>query len=198
MGCRRCGKNRKLRATTQLCSPCQAWVNWQTRPPSPCSRCGKLEPPFVVKTGLCKSCYHVLRRNPDASRHGSETHRQRLSEAQAAGPNRREKSGKWNGGRFVDGGGYVRVLPPDDYQGPRIHGGRYVYEHRLVAERLLGRLLKPGEVVHHKNHDRSDNREENLQVLASVSEHRRVHVAEARSLGPSRSAANAEPPTPDR
>jgi hypothetical protein len=31
-------------------------------------------------------------------------------------------------------------------------------------------------VVHHINHDKADNRVENLMVLASVSEHRRLHA----------------------
>lgn len=47
--------------------------------------------------------------------------------------------------------------------------------HRHVAERKLGRALKPREVVHHKNRDKQDNRRSNLRVFKSQKEHDKTH-----------------------
>ncbi len=49
-------------------------------------------------------------------------------------------------------------------------------EHRVVAEKMLGRKLLPGEVVHHINGNRRDNRPENLMVFQSQGEHARWHA----------------------
>lgn len=70
-------------------------------------------------------------------------------------------SHKWKGGRYVNSSGYVEVYSPDH---PAAQKG-YVREHRLVVEKRLGRYLLSTEHVHHKNHIKTDNRDENLEVM---------------------------------
>lgn len=53
-------------------------------------------------------------------------------------------------------------------------GDRYVYEHRFVIEQSLGRKLQRGEIVHHINENKKDNRLENLELM-TLAEHNRKH-----------------------
>ena len=49
------------------------------------------------------------------------------------------------------------------------------HEHRVVAEKKLGRPLKKGEIVHHIDGDFRNNDPDNLLILPSQSEHCRIH-----------------------
>jgi hypothetical protein len=53
-------------------------------------------------------------------------------------------------------------------------GKRYL-AHRAVAEWHLGRPLKPHEVVHHRDENRTDDHPDNLMVMPSQSAHMVLH-----------------------
>mgnify|MGYP003941101445 CR=1 FL=1 len=76
--------------------------------------------------------------------------------------------------------GYRLIFCPDHPNAWKSVLAGYVYEHRLVAERKIGRLLRPDEHVHHINESRSDNHPDNLQVLSN-SEHARLHALKRQS-----------------
>jgi hypothetical protein len=65
-------------------------------------------------------------------------------------------------------GGYERVSDKD---------GRRTLTHTLVAQHVLGRALAAGELAHHGNHVKTDNRPENLQVMAQ-GEHHALHASQ--------------------
>lgn len=68
----------------------------------------------------------------------------------------------WKGGaREIDKDGYVRVYKPSHPW----QRGRMIAEHVLVVECWLGRRLRKGECIHHKNGIRTDNRIENLEIM---------------------------------
>ena len=48
----------------------------------------------------------------------------------------------------------------------------YVIEHRLIVARALGRCLLRREVVHHINHDATDNRLKNLELFFDNKAHK--------------------------
>ena len=73
------------------------------------------------------------------------------------------------------------IPAPRGYSGKTYIRGLYVYEHRYLMEKKLGRLLLPGEVVHHINGDRLDNLIENLVVIAKI-QHDIHHNGQRRSV----------------
>jgi hypothetical protein len=70
--------------------------------------------------------------------------------------------------------GYILAYVPKH---PHAHKDGYVMMHTVIMERHIGRYLNDNEVVHHINHDKTDNRIENL-MLMDKKEHMSMHMKE--------------------
>lgn len=70
----------------------------------------------------------------------------------------------WRGGRSIASNGYVLIRVGAEHHLADVRG--YAYEHRVVAEMLIGRELLPKE---------QDNRPENLEVCTNLPQHRTKH-----------------------
>jgi HNH endonuclease len=88
----------------------------------------------------------------------------------------------WKGGlaRRVDG--RIGVYSPGHPHAELVGKGKtpYVFRYRLVIEDKIGRHLKKGEVVHHRDEDPTHDADDNLELLPSQREHARIHADKQR------------------
>jgi len=68
----------------------------------------------------------------------------------------------WKGGRNKTSTGYIEIYQPDHH---RANKRGYVYEHVMVWEKHNGRKLRKGEIVHHLNGIKTDNKPLNLLAM---------------------------------
>lgn len=87
---------------------------------------------------------------------------------------------KYHKGYILTHNGYKMLSAPDH---PYCDSKGYVREHRLVMEKAIGRYLRPDEVVHHINHDKTDNRIENLEIT-DLPTHTKEHHLGKTGRGP--------------
>ena len=77
----------------------------------------------------------------------------------------------WSIEKKVSSGKYIYAVV---YNHPNSIKHNYVYEHRIVMENYLNRILEKDEIIHHINGNGKDNRIENLE-LCLVEVHSRFH-----------------------
>jgi len=84
-------------------------------------------------------------------------------------PKKGSKNGNWKGGILTQQKGYIYILSKDH---PNVDKKGYYPKQNLVMEKHLGRYLKKGEVVHHLDGDKKNNRLENLRLMKDNGAHR--------------------------
>lgn len=114
------------------------------------------------RTGLSESTVRRNIRRAGLNLSFTEAHQRRFERYNAT----KKKQVRYNGG-------YRRILMRGHPSARRSDG--MVNEHWVVAERMMGRYLKDGEMVHHMNYERNDNSEHNLCVLSSNRDHMLMH-----------------------
>ena len=83
----------------------------------------------------------------------------------------KENNIKWNGGRSKSCK-YIKILVENH---PYSHSDGYVFEHRLVMEKHLGRYLDPKEIIHHIDMNEHNNNINNLILFENNLKHMRHH-----------------------
>lgn len=134
--CQTCGKTfRPWKQGQTFCSRECYRTRGKTRTARACERCGQM---FQPKTDGSRFCGRACANAVTAANRPSTK------------------------GYTVDPKGYILLRRPGH---PMASAEGYVMEHRLVMAEHLGRMLSPGEVVHHKNGIKDDNRIANLELL---------------------------------
>ena len=75
--------------------------------------------------------------------------------------------------KFKTREGYIKIYKPGH---PKARHG-FVFEHVLVMETMIGRLVPNGCHFHHRNQKRDDNRTENLLLTQNGEIHKVIHNA---------------------
>lgn len=154
--CRQCGADSL--GKMYCCNQCK--ISWHNA--------NRILKPNVV--GKCVICGANVSRWESPARQKREKDKRVFCGRTCAGKGRMGKRHpQWRGGRTIDKYGYVLVYKPDhpfsDYKGR-------VREHRIVMEKMIGRILLQSEVVHHLDDNPSNNKPSNLVLYASNAEHK--------------------------
>lgn len=108
-------------------------------------------PERIVLNHCCPQCYKITKNKAYCSRKCYNQHRRKP---------------------FIICNGYKKILKHGHHRADK---NGYVYEHVLVMEKHLGRLIKLPEEIHHKDKCRSNNAISNLLLCKNHEEHMKHH-----------------------
>src|SRR5690606_30718116 len=147
MNCKYCGEIFQLKVANQLycSSKCQITAKWKRNAPIRRKRNPHHRKIHQITCSQCKQSFLGEKDRKFCSTKCSAESRRVFLDI----PSCLE-----NASRKIDKNlGYVRVYAP---MHPEANTWGYVYEHRLIAEQMIGRRLVKNEIVHHKNGKRWD------------------------------------------
>lgn len=76
-------------------------------------------------------------------------------------------------------GPYELIVAPENYPGKK-YRGKYAYEHIVVWWKNTSHIPSNGEVIHHKDENKRNNKFKNLE-LKTVASHSREHIVPAKT-----------------
>lgn len=165
--CLQCKKTKTLRWRTKqkFCSP-KCFQDWEKGKNNPYWKGGEV-------TFTCAECGKKFKAPQMRKRTAEQFCNQKCAKIKMGKNRKKEKHPNWSGGKWKTKMGYIKILTPKGY----------IFEHRVVMEKFLGRLLYKQEMVHHINGVKDDNRIENLKLFKNYKEHSAFHQPKGKQIG---------------